>query len=310
MAELFKESADYILPLHMNGLAGRMLHVPSTMRPDREILIIYGHHAMLERWWSLTENLRDHGNVTMPDLPGFGGMESFSKIGLNPSVDNYADYLAAFMKLRYKRKKVTIYAISFGFTIATRMLQKYPELSKRVEFFISAGGFMHYKDFQWSRPTQIGFRITSRTFAYRPVSLLIRYIALNKPVVGTLTKLAPKSKHHFVSTTPEQFNEMINFEVKIWQANDVRTHWLTTGQFFTLDNTDKYINLPVIHLTSKGEAYFNNITVEQHMRQVFKHYTRFTSPGETHTPSTTADKKATSVMVPIGLRRLLAKKNS
>lgn len=309
MAELFSESAEYILPLHMNGLAGRMLHAPSTKRPDRDILIIYGHHALLERWWSLAENLRDYGNVTMPDLPGFGGMESFSKIGRYPNVDNYADYLAAFMKLRYKRKKVTIYAISFGFTITTRMLQRYPELSKRVEFLVSAAGFMSYQDFQWSRPTQQLFRLTSRCFAARPVAFLIRYAALNKVVIGSLTKLAPKSKHHFVSTSREEFNEMIKFEVKIWQSNDVRTHWLTTGQFFTLDNTGKHINLAVIHLTSKGEAYFNNITVEQHLRQVFKGYTRFTSHGETHTPSTTANKQATAVMVPIGLRRMLAKKN-
>jgi hypothetical protein len=47
-----------------------MLYAPSPKRPDREILVIYGHHAMIERWWSLAENLRDFGNVTIPDLPG------------------------------------------------------------------------------------------------------------------------------------------------------------------------------------------------------------------------------------------------
>src|SRR3954467_13947355 len=123
-------AADYILPLNINGLQGRMLRAPSNTNKKREILLVYGHHAALERWWSLVENLVQYGNVTMPDLPGFGGMESFSKINTKPTIDNFADYLAAFVKLRYQRKRVTIYAISYGFVVVTRMLQRYPEIAK------------------------------------------------------------------------------------------------------------------------------------------------------------------------------------
>src|SRR5436190_14586191 len=100
MPESFKDSADFILPLHINGLSGRMLRAKSTTGSQREILLIYGHHAMLERWWSLVQNMRKYGNITMPDMPGFGGMDSFYTIGIRPSIDAYADYLAAFIKLR------------------------------------------------------------------------------------------------------------------------------------------------------------------------------------------------------------------
>ena len=58
-----------------------MMYVPGPKNRDRNILLIYGHHAMLERWWGLVENLNLYGTVTMPDMPGFGGMDSFSKIG-------------------------------------------------------------------------------------------------------------------------------------------------------------------------------------------------------------------------------------
>src|SRR5689334_19455199 len=126
--------ADFIVPLNINGLEGRMLHMPAAKKGrNREILLIYGHHAMLERWWGLVQNLNDYGTVTMPDLPGFGGMDSFAKIGRKPTIDAFADYMAAFIKLRYKRKRVTMVAISFGFVVATRMLQRYPELTKKVD---------------------------------------------------------------------------------------------------------------------------------------------------------------------------------
>src|SRR5687767_2102595 len=127
MNKAVQDPADYIVPLNMNGLRGRMLRVPTPKNKNREILAIYGHHALIERWWGLIQNLNEFGGVTMPDLPGFGGMDSFNKIDQKPTIDNYADYLAAFIKMRYKRQRITILGISFGFVVATRMLQRYPE---------------------------------------------------------------------------------------------------------------------------------------------------------------------------------------
>src|SRR5665213_391336 len=154
-----KKPTDYIVPLNINGLEGRMLHVPAPARRDREMLLIYGHHALLERWWGLVETLNEYGAVTMPDLPGFGGMDSFRKIKKAPTIDNYADYLAAFIKLRYRRRHLTIIGISFGFVVATRMLQRYPELTKRVDFIVSIVGFMHKDDFLFSRREHITARV-------------------------------------------------------------------------------------------------------------------------------------------------------
>src|SRR5579884_3670087 len=138
---------DYIVPLEINKLEGRMLYIPGEKSSNREILLIYGHHGMLERWWSLVENLNEYGSVTMPDLPGFGGMDSFYKINRRPDIDAFADYLAAFIKLRFKRKRVAIVAISFGFVVVTRMLQRYPELTGKVDMLVSLVGFMHKDDF-------------------------------------------------------------------------------------------------------------------------------------------------------------------
>ncbi len=99
----------------------------------------------------------------------------------------------------------------------------------------------------------------------------------------------------------------MNFEVQIWQANDVRTHWLTTSEFLNLDNCTKKVDLPVVHIVSSEDHYFRNEIVEQHMQVVFHGYKKFVAHSKAHTPSILADKKAAGVLLPPGLRRILAK---
>jgi len=303
-----KNPADYILPLHINGLSGRMLSAPSTGRKKSEILLIYGHHASLERWWSLVQNLTPYGNVTMPDMPGFGGMESFYKIRTRPTIDAYADYLAAFIKLRYKNKRVKIFAISYGFVVITRMLQLYPALAKKVDLLVSVAGFMHKDDITFNPRTQRFYRLVTRLFATRPVALFIRYACLNKFVLTTLYIKLPSSKRRMVEVTPEEFSLSMEVEVGLWQANDVRTHWLTTSEFLALNNCRHHVSLPVVHVTSRDDFYINNLVTEEHMRQVFSDYTQIMSRSKAHVPSVIADKKAMSVLVPPKLRELLRKK--
>src|SRR3990167_800480 len=103
MAKTAKKPADVVLPLYMNGLAGRMIKMPPPRGKRREILLISGQHTSIERIFGLAEYLNRYGGVTSPDLPGFGGMNPFYKIGEKPTLDTMADYLAAFVKLRFKK---------------------------------------------------------------------------------------------------------------------------------------------------------------------------------------------------------------
>lgn len=303
----FELPADYIVPLDINGLEGRMLHKPNT-KNNRHILLLYGHHAMLERWWGLVQNLELYGSVTMPDLPGFGGMDSFARIGKYPSIDAYADYLAAFIKLRFQHKKITVFAISFGFVVFTRMLQRYPELTKNVELLVSVVGFVHKDDFLFKPKERQLYHYLTRVFATRPVAILIRYCCLNTFVLTTLYSKLPNSKRRMVEVSPEEFKITMQFEVQLWQKNDVRTHWLTTSEFLVLDNCTKPVSLPVIHVVSKEDHYFNNELVKQHMLVVFKSYRKFIANSKAHTPSVLADKKASGVLLPTALRKILSQK--
>jgi pimeloyl-ACP methyl ester carboxylesterase len=305
MTKTEQKPADYIEPLYINGLNGRMLHVPAPKNTNKEILLIYGHHALLERWWGLVQNLNEYGAVTMPDLPGFGGMDSFRNIGRTPTVDAYADYLAAFVKMHYRRKRVTVIGISFGFVVITRMLQRYPELVKKVDLVVSMVGFMHKTDFLFTPQRRRQIRVLARLFSLPPVSFIIRYCFLNALIIKHLYIRMPAGKRRILELDPLQFNALMDFELRLWQENDVRTHWRTTSEFIGLDNCKTQIDLPVWHVASRGDHYFNNDIVEQHMRVVFRTYHRGTMNSAAHTPSILGDKKELGIMVPPGLRKVL-----
>ena len=301
-----RSAVDYIQPLYVNGLNGRMLVTPPNNKThSRNMLLIYGHHAMLERWWGLVENLADFGSVTMPDLPGFGGMDSFYKIGKKPTIDAYADYMAAFVKMRYKRKRVTIIGISFGFLVATRMLQRYPELIGKVDLVVSIVGFMHRDDFLFKPQRRTDYRMLARFFGSWPVALIIRYGFLNTFFIRKIYVRLPAGRRRQLTMDGQDFDTMMKFEVKLWQINDVRTHWRTTSEFLDIDNCKQPINLPVWHVASSGDHYFNNHYVAQHMQVVFSDYHQAIMKSKAHTPSITGNKKELGIMLPPAIRKEL-----
>lgn len=296
---------DYIQPLYVNGMRGRVLRVPATKSGQREMLVLYGHHALIERWWGLVQNLAVYGTVTMPDLPGLGGMDSFYSIHRKPTLDAYADYLAAFVKMQYRNRRLTIIGISFGFIIATRMLQRYPELAKKVDLVVSIVGFMHYDDFVFS-PRRLQFlTATARVLSVPPIPFLFRYVGLNHFVIKNIYTRTASGKRRFTEVGAERFDELVRFETRLWQENDVRTHWFTTNQFLSLDNCTKEISLPLFHVTSSDDQYFDTPVVEQHMRVVYDDVMVTTMKSTSHTPSILGTKEELAVMVPPALKKLL-----
>ncbi len=308
MAKRKTSPEDYIVPLDMNGLSGRMLYLPAPAGKKTEILFVYGQHSSLERWWGLMQYANRMGAVTAPDLPGMGGMESFHKIGKQPTIDNFADYLAAFVKMRYKRKKVVIIGMSLGFVIATRMLQRYPELSKHVSLLVSLVGITHRDDFRFPGHYYWLFRTLGVVFA-RPVpAFLFRRICLNGFVLRQTYDHTVNAKAKFAAArTPEEYAYFMDVEVGLWQRNDVRTHAATLKELLTLDNCRKRIDLPVWHIDVDGDQYLDHHRVEQHLHVVFGevHMVRAKLPH--HAPSIIADEAAAAPLIPAKLRRAIQK---
>jgi pimeloyl-ACP methyl ester carboxylesterase len=296
----------------MNSLQGRMLHLPAPKPGGREILVVYGHHSMLERWWGLLQNFNAFGAVTMPDLPGFGGMDSFRKIGKKPTIDNFADYLAAFIKLRYKRRRIVIVGISFGFVVATRMLQRYPDLAKKVDLIVSGAGFTRHDDFTFSRTRMAAYRFVSRLVSLPVVAGFFRVVFLNPWVLRKAYAKTHNAKHKFAEAAalPEQFQAMMDVEIELWHKNDVRTHFATTSEFLHVDNCKKRVAVPVWHVHGKFDQYFDNRVVEQHLRIIFEEYNDAPNAMKHHVVSVLASKKEAAPFIPPKLRKYLSRKGA
>jgi len=198
--------------------------------------------------------------------------------------------------------------ISFGFVIVTRMLQRYPELTKKVDFLISAIGFTRYDDFSFSKPRMIMYRTVSRTVSLPGVSSVFRLVALNPWILDKAYARTYNAKKKFAAAkNKEAFTKMMEMEVVLWNVNDVKTHMYTTNQFLHVDNCKKQIDLPVWHIGAKGDFYFDGHAIEQHMRIIFTEFHGIELDLATHAPSVIATKKESASFLPSKLRRVLLK---
>lgn len=304
--DVVEKSSPYISPLEINGMSGRMLYMPAPKGKSRNILFIYGHHSSIERCWGIMEELNQYGSVTMPDLPGFGGMDSLYKIGKEATVDNLADYMASFIKLRFKRKRLTIVGFSFGFVVATRMLQRYPDLVKKVDLVVSTVGFAHKDEFAFTPMRYKAYLTGGRIFSRKLPSIFFKNVCLNPFVIRTVYRHTHNAKSKFSGLNKENLKKMLDFEVHLWQCNEVRTYMKTSVEFLTLDNCQKQIALPVWHVSVDADRYFNNALVEQHLRLIYQDFHSAKAKLNSHAPSIIADKETARGLIPYRIRNLLA----
>lgn len=314
MSKNSKNPADYTLPLNINGLDGRMLKMPAPKGKKREIMFVYGHHASLERISGVAEYLNRYGSVTVPDLPGFGGMDPYYKIGKNPDLDNMADYLASFIKLRYKNQKFTLTGLSLGFMIITRMLQKHPEISKQVDVLVSFAGFVHKDDFVFKKRTYYTFRAGTWFFSRRLPGAFLKHVIFRKMFIKmTYAILEPliidKKNTKIRGAAADERKKRIDFEVTLWTCNDARTYMSIGHTMFILDLLGAHIDHTVHHVAIEGDRYFNNTRVEEHMRTIYSDFILVDAKLPAHAPSIVASAEDAAPYVPAPLRRILNQKS-
>lgn len=298
---------QFISPLTVQGLHGRVMHLPGPASSKKEALFIYGHHSSLERWQGIMQLLNQRCAVTMADLPGFGGMDSLYKIGKTANLDNLADYLAAFIRERYDTKHITIVGMSLGFVIATRMLQRHPDLTLQVDMLVSLFGFAHKNDFVLPPNRRNFFLWGSRVFAMPVLATVYRKLLLNRFVLSRAYHKTPNAREKFKDATPEQQRENMDFEIKLWQDSDLRTYMKTGSEFLTLDNTRVKINLPVYHIAVAADRYFDNKSVEKHFRQIFSDYHLLAElKNANHAPTFIANAKQAALFIPPALLDAIA----
>jgi pimeloyl-ACP methyl ester carboxylesterase len=307
------KSANYILPLHMNGMSGRMLRLPPPKSKKREILYVYGHHSSLERTIGIAKFLNRYGAVTVPDLPGFGGMDTFYKIGEKPTLDNMADYLASFVKLRYKGKRFSIAGLSYGFVVVTRMLQKYPEISSKVDLVVSASGLTNKNEFRFKKRTFYLLKYASIIFTTRLAAGFVNVFILRKgPILVAYKVFEPifiKREHSkLTNAEKDELKRRLSFEVDLWKMNEFRTYAATSVSLFTLDLSGTKVKLPVHHVYVKGDRYLNVRKAEKNMSQIYTKTYKYSANMPNHAPSVIAEVDEAAKFIPLGIKKLLAKK--
>lgn len=292
----------------MNGLNGRMLRLPKKESGSREILLLYGHHSSIERMSGFAEVLNKYGAVTLPDLPGFGGMQSFYTIGQKPSYEAYADYLASFMKLRYKRRRVTVIAMSFSVPIIVMTLQKYPELEKKVDVVVSTVGFIHHEDFVFSPVQRVGLNALSRVGRLRLPSDFMSKVVLRGPIIRASYGLVVDRHSKLKDADAKERKKRINFEVDLWRMNDARTRFFTIGEMLHVDACKgRKLSVPVWHVAPELDRYFDNKIVEQHLQVIFQNFESVATKMPAHAPSIIATAKDAAPYVPRKIQKMLSR---
>ncbi len=287
-----KLPAGTIRRININGLSGRVLTIPKTNKSqkDVEILLVYGMHSSLERWYTLANALSQFGNVTMPDLPGHGGMDSFYKIKMEPTLDNFGDYLATFIKLHYKNKRFIVLGMSLGFEVVTNMLARYPELSSHVDLVVSGVGFTHHKDFKIKRINQAFLKTIGYIGSRRGMGLFMQYIIFNRFFVSIGFSIWGK-KHlkKYNSLTKEQIHDYSQIDINLWLLNDIRTRGYTAYQMFKSDLTYLHVPLPVHHIHVPDDQYFYRDQVKAHMSMIYTGYHEYLANFVSHGSPLIAD---------------------
>ncbi|HUD81722.1 MAG TPA: hypothetical protein VMR08_03835 [Patescibacteria group bacterium] len=262
-----QDPADYIVTLNMNGLKGRMLNLPAVKRSNNEILFVYGNHSVIEEWFEFLIGLSQYGNVTMPDLPGFGGMQSIFRVNEKPTVDNLAGYLASFIKLKYKRRRITIFAADLGFVVVTRMLQQYPEIARKIKLLVGIDGFARYDDLNFSHFQQFMFKITVKIISTRILSVASRLLLINQTVIRQTHKQSNRGLL-LNRLTANAFNKSLENDIHLWKVNDLRTHAFTVKALLSLDNCQSQLKVPTWNIIF-NPRYFIRHSLNQHLHVAY-----------------------------------------
>ncbi len=304
---MLKSFSQNIQPLKYHNLRGRVLRIPAAKKTKSEVLFIYGSHASLERIVGVAKNLAQSANITVPDLPGFGGMTSLYRLprkALQPrhaaTFDELGDYVAWFIRENYDKKtKIDLIGMSLGFAIVTRMLQRNPDIIPRIRNLVSYVGFANYRDFRmksWKRRAIIEL---TWLFERAPFAWFMRHTFCTRPALRLVYGHTKNEKFENVD-----FDSTLDMEVSLWQQNDVRTYMRTINEMFRLDDLRK-VPLPVTHIEMAADRYFDNSQVETSMRKVFTDFATIRVRANNHAPSVIADADAATDFVPRELHDLL-----
>ena len=298
-----------ISALDYQGLKGRLWRAPAKA-PEKNkniILLIYGHHASLERNAGLVAYLQNFGQVVAPDLPGFGGMDAFYKLGQKPKLEAYAQYLHNFIEEHLPpQQSFSLVSMSFGFLVVTRMLQKYPQHAKNIKLLISLAGFVSSKALKF-KPLRLKlYRFLALIIQWQAIAFIYRYLLLNSFILRRFYAHTYLARSKFAHKKSLEKKKLLEMEIKLWQCNDVRTWAATASMMLTIDIKDPLINITLHQAKPQGDQYFEAQINDAQLRSVFKKLVFYEVDFKTHAPTVIAQASEVEAFIPEKLHQELA----
>lgn len=297
-------AAPMISPLTVQGMRGRMLVHPSRKAgAGRTIVYVYGIHGSLERFYGVINFLARFGRVVVPDLPGFGGMETFYKVGKQPTLDAYGDYVAEFIQQELPEGKLTLVGLSLGFVVITRMLVRHPELNERVDLVISAMGMADGRDLNMKPPLRWLVEALVSLGHVRALANTIQYFATRQWMLRlSYSGNNPKMK----ALPPKDRPGLIEFESYLWKCNDMQTYCVMMKQLFLLRQPGAKVPLTVHHIETQHDHWLNTDSAEKHIGSIYQKLVLHDSQLIHHGGVAYADEAEAEHIIPAGVVKLLS----
>jgi pimeloyl-ACP methyl ester carboxylesterase len=214
--------------------------------------------------WEVLNYLRYFGNVTSIGLPGYGGMDSFRNILKKPSLNNYADYLSSILKLRYKNKKFIIVGQGFGFIIATRTLQKYPNIARNVKLVISIDGSARHNDIKYEK-------LKFNKLSYIGLSVIGAKLLKSSGFSKSIQNVNLFSYSSLTDSLSDFHANDAKFVNQIRSKNDLYTHINILLLIRSFDNSKITLNIPLWNIILKDSSIIKD-TTENHLKSVYNRY--------------------------------------
>lgn len=304
--------SDYVYNFRCYGLRGRYWDAPAYKSQHNQhlIVMIYGHHASLERNQGILQHLRHFGRVLIFDLPGFGGMESFYKIKEKPTLDNYVSFIHLFLKRKIPaNQKFTLISMSLGFIMVTRLLSLHPAYSRRIPLLISLVGFLRGKNLRFTPLRRFLYLLGSRLIATRPGAFIFRYLILNSWVIKAFYANTKLAKAKFAQMSQQETEQALETEVRLWQDNDVRTWAYTSRLMLEINLVGESIKNDLHHITVREDQFLDGNLNLSDLKQTYGSVVCHQIPLQQHAPTTIADDKEAGRFISPALKALLKKQS-
>jgi len=302
------EFADYISPMTIQGLKGRKLVMKSfnAKQKDNQIMMLYGLHSSIERMQGIIENIADEGTVTVPDIPGFGGMQSLYSIGIKPTADALAESIYLFIKEHYGDKKFKAVGMSYGFVILTHLLQNHPELKKQITLVVSLAGLTDQDEFIVSKFKYLSWVGILKTFNGKYRSWVFKNVFLQPLILKTIYRVQAANHPKFKDADKKELNKRLDYEVYLWQANEPRTYTLATLDVLQLKTPQISIDVPLLHVSIDSDQYVDHNLVLDNLKQIYSSVSEVQAHMPNHAPTVISSKKDAAPFIPFKARQMLS----